>query len=463
MIKEFLVTHTKRIARNILIAQARRIGLSKAQKRLDRLITSAMQRSLTATIERAFERTDAYVWLLRVKSDSSVSQEVTRIENACKDAVRRHNHENRVVVFTDPLRVEVLKERPDKVSLVDNLNKLAKLKPNQFAFAPGVRQRVSDHVLHTMTLNDAEVAQMLIAGATGSGKTLLAVSILTTMALLNSPDKLAMLVIDPKAVDIGNTAIASLPHLAHPVITEPALGVTAIYRLATEMKNRKIAIQEHTARGQRWAIPFKIFCYVDEIGDLVENDSQVTDALAWIAAQGRGLGIHLCLATQRPTVDVIAGGIRANLTARFVGWVRGADESRIATGLPQSGCEDLQGSGMFNLFTRANKQSIQGFFVDLDKDLPGLITRITTSHKASKPAWTLSNLSPTEDLPEEIMQEAKEDNSALYKLVKEKMQAGEEPSLNKLSEMRVELDGKTLGRAQAKELIRRIKEEMGVN
>jgi DNA segregation ATPase FtsK/SpoIIIE-like protein len=463
MIKEYLLGQAKRILRESAGNYLRRFRLSRKQKALDKLIAKAMRRSLTADIEAAFERTDAYVWLLKAKSEASVSQEVTRIQNACADAVKRRNHEEKVIVLVDPLRVEIQKERPDKVYLTD----WKPGKASHFTFSPGVRQRVSDHVVHTMSLDDPEAAHILIAGATGSGKTVLAVNILTTSAMTTPPNKLALLVIDPKAVDIGNTAIAGLPHLAHPVITDAALGVTAIYRLAEEMRNRKAAINEHTVRGQRWAIPFRIFCYVDEVGDLVENDSQVIDAFNWIVAQGRGLGIHLCLATQRPTVDVIAGGIRANLTARFVGWVRGADESRIAAGLPGTGCEDLQGSGMFNLFTRSQK-SIQSYYVDLDKDLPGLVDRIKTLHKASKAAWRISNLSPTEDMPEVIVEEIKaekekEESSHLYTTVKERMMKGEKFSLNALDKLRQELEGKTLGRKQAKELLERIKEEINAN
>lgn len=459
MIKEYLLGQAKRILRESAGNYLRRLRLSKKQKALDKLISKAMRRSLTADIEAAFERTDAYVWLLKARADASVSQEVTRIQNACADAVKRVNHEEKVVVWVDPLRVEIQKERPDKV----NLTSWKVGKSMAFTFSPGVRQRVSDHVCHVMSLDDPEAAHILIAGATGSGKTLLAVNILTTLATTTPPSKLALLVIDPKAVDIGNTAIASLPHLAHPVITDAALGVTAIYRLATEMRNRKAAINEHTARGKRWSIPFKIFCYVDEVGDLVENDSQVVDALNWIVAQGRGLGIHLCLATQRPTVDVVAGGIRANLTARFVGWVRGADESRIATGLPGTGCEDLQGSGMFNLFTRSQK-SIQSYYVDLDKDLPSLVARIKTSHKDSKPAWRIANLLPTEDLPEEVVAEVKgSDESTFYQTVKGRMESGEEFSLNALDRLRFEIEGKTLGRKQAKELLERIKEEINAS
>ena len=460
MLQVFTPEYYEHLASDLTFGMWRRLGMKREQKRLDRLVSKAMRRTLTAEIDKAFERTDAYVWLLQAEDGKSVNQEVGRIQAAVADAIGRQNHEHKVVVHTDPLRVEIQKLRPDKVALSGQLKAILKLPRNTYAFAPGVRQLVSKHVLHTMNLDSPEVAQILIAGATGSGKTQLATSIILTMALLNDPSHLSILIIDPKRVDIGNTDLRRLPHLAHPVITDPGLGVTAIYRLATEMKRRQDDIDACSRVNKRWIMPGRIFCYVDELADLIENDSQVEKALTWIASQGRGLGIHLCLATQRPTVDVVTGHLRSNLPCRFGGWVRGADDSRIITGLPESGLEDLQGSGMFRLFMRSVGVNLQGFYVDLDSDLPGLVDRI----KPGQPAWFIDNLLDTEDMPEAVAEQVKEETDIepdlLFIEALERTRAGQTLSLNELDRMRQQLEGKTLGRPAAKALLARIQEAM---
>lgn len=457
MIQYFTADYYESLAADLTVGAWRRLRQGREQKQLDKLVSRAMRRTLTCEIERAFERTDAYVWLLKAADGKSVTQETGRIQAAVADALGRKNFEQKVVVCTDPLRVEVQKLHPDKVKLTDFVKGLSKLCRNQFTFAPGVRQLVSKHTTHTMSLADAEVAQILIAGATGSGKTQLAISIATTLALLNDPEQLSMLIIDPKRVDIGNTDLRRLPHLAHPVITDPGLGVTAIYRLATEMKRRLDEIDACSRANRRWMMPGRIFCYVDELADLIENDAQVERALTWIAAQGRGLGIHLCLATQRPTVDIVTGHLRSNLPCRFGGWVRGADDSRIVTGLPSSGLEDLQGSGMFKLFLRSVGVNLQGFYVDLDSDLPSLVDRVAPG----KPAWSISNLTDTEDMPEVVAELVKEETAspdALFAEALERTRAGETLGLNELDRMRQRIENKTLGRKQARELLARIKE-----
>lgn len=434
---------------------------SQEQKRLDKLVAQAMRRSLTSEIERAFERTDAYVWLLKAQADRSVTQELSRIESAVRDAIGRKNYEYTVAVYPDPLRVELQKSPPDKVRLT-SLNR-RKISQDAYHFAPGIRQRVSDHVPHIMSLTDPEVAQMLVAGATGSGKTLLAISILVTLAQLNSPSKLSLLVIDPKQVDIGNTDLQRLPHLAHPIITDPALGVSAIYRLATEMKSRLAAIGQCTAKRQRWVMPGRIFCYVDEMQELLENDSQVVDVLAWIAQQGRGLGIHLCLATQRPTVDVVKGHLRSNLPCRFGGWVRGADDARIVTGLPESGLENLLGSGMFKVYTRSQGISLQGYYTD-DADLGVLVDEIVKSQREN-PCWSIESLSATEDVPEEVLELVEEAAQApaeerIMSQVVERMKGGEQITLTKLDEIRKAVEGKGYNRKDGKAVLERAKEMM---
>lgn len=436
----------------------RRRRMSRAQRPLDKLVARAMRHVLHHRIKSAAERTDAYVWSLSTDSDKAISAEVKRILEAVEDGIRHKNYENTVLVKVAPLRIEILKSSPDIVTLREYAKQVKRLEKNKGLFVPGVRQLVSRHELNPLSLLDPRVAHILVAGSTGSGKTMLAVAMLTTLAMLNSPDQWSMLVIDPKKVDIGNTALAKLPHLSHGIITDPTLAVAAVNRLATELERRELEVEEYTKMGKRWNHPHgHIFCYIDELYELTDIDDQVMDTLTWIAKKGRGLGIHLCLATQRPTVDAVDGHLRANLTARFGGWVRGADESRIVTGLPGSGLETLQGSGMFKVFVRDLEVYLQGLLVDLDEHLPGLVEDICKQWGDKRPGFRIGSLRPTERAPESVLDAVADEvtnnwETEVLKQVIAGMRSGLDMKRRDIEKLRKGIDGKGVNQSKADQL-----------
>jgi len=443
----------------------RRRGIkTKLQTEMDKVITKAMARSKHSKIDSAFERTDAYVWLLKADDDKSVSGEVARIEAAVRDALGRVDIASKVKVYTDPLRIEVKKFIPDAIKLTDYVKEIQRMGRDSFIFVPGVEQMVRSHKPYALKLSQPEVAHILAGGSTGSGKTNLAIAVITTLALCNSPEKLSMIIIDPKVVDIGNSDLCRLPHLAHPIITDPKLGVAAIYRLATELEQRKADITACIETGKRWEMPGRIFLYLDELGEVIEEDEEVIDALTWISEIGRGLGVHLCLATQRPTVDTVAGPLRANMPTRFGGWVRSAVESSIVTGLPGSGLEELQGAGMFVAYVRDQPVKLQAFWVDQDVHLPGLVDEVCKSYQGKTSFWKIKSLKPEQKAPETVMdaieEHAEENPTTVFEEALKAARAGTKITKNELDRIRRRVENKSMGRPAAERMMAQINETL---
>lgn len=204
----------------------------------------------------------------------------------------------------------------------------------------------------------ADVARMphlLIAGTTGSGKSVCIHSLLVSLLYRCSPEELRLVLVDPKVVEL--TRYDGLPHLVEPVITESAPAIAALEQAVTEMQTRyswmskagvrNIVGYNQKARAQGKAtLPYKLLV-LDEFGDLIEEDKKTRASLEQnikrLAAKARAAGIHLVLATQRPSVDVITGVIKANIPSRVAFAVASQVDS--VTILGTTGAEDLRGQG----------------------------------------------------------------------------------------------------------------------
>lgn len=195
----------------------------------------------------------------------------------------------------------------------------------------------------------AKAPHMLIAGATGSGKSVGINSVLVSLLYQNAPADLRLLLVDPKRVEFS--MYNGIPHLLCPVITEPDKTISALKWAVAEMERRyqvlseqhKRNIAEYNAANPEEHMPY-IVIVIDELADLMaQAANDVEGAIVRLAQMARAVGMHLIVATQRPSVDVITGIIKANITTRIAFAVASQIDSR--TILDQAGAERLLGNG----------------------------------------------------------------------------------------------------------------------
>lgn len=234
-----------------------------------------------------------------------------------------------------------------------------------------------------VTADLAKMPHLLIAGSTGSGKSV-AINVILTSLLMNClPEQVKLVLIDPKKVELG--MYHDLPHLLTPVVTEPRKAAVTLEKVVAKMQQRyeifaqtgqrnltgynKMATKDPANYEQ---MPY-IVVVVDELADLMmTTGNEVEAAITRIAQMGRAAGIHLILATQRPSVDVITGIIKANVPSRMAFAVSSGTDSR--TIIDQVGAEKLLGRGdMLYLPMGQNKPSrVQGAYI-YDEDVQNVV------------------------------------------------------------------------------------------
>ncbi|MGK0575582.1 DNA translocase FtsK [Macrococcus capreoli] len=235
-----------------------------------------------------------------------------------------------------------------------------------------------------MIMDLAKMPHGLIAGATGSGKSVCINSILVSLLYRNNPNELKLLLIDPKMVELA--PYNDLPHLIAPVITDVKAATESLKWVVEEMERRykifaHIHVRNITAYNQKVSyverLP-KIVIVIDELADLMMMSPQdVEHAIARIAQKARAAGIHMILATQRPSVNVITGLIKANVPTRIAFMVSSAVDSR--TIIDSGGAEKLLGNGdMLYLGNGMNKPiRIQGNYVS-DEEIDAVVQYVKT-------------------------------------------------------------------------------------
>ncbi|MCL5784109.1 MAG: DNA translocase FtsK [Patescibacteria group bacterium] len=229
-----------------------------------------------------------------------------------------------------------------------------------------------------MIVDIDKMPHCLIAGTTGSGKSIMLNAIITSLLFRNSPDELKLILIDPKRVEL--TSYNGIPHLLTPVITEPEKILSSLKWAMAEMDRRyklfqSVGVRNITGYNEMsgfQALPY-IVIIIDELADLMMfAPVEIEDAITRIAQLARATGIHLVVATQRPSVDVITGLIKANIPCRIAFNVSSMVDSRVILDGP--GAEKLLGRGdMLFLPPDASKpMRIQGVFVQ-DGEINNLI------------------------------------------------------------------------------------------
>jgi DNA segregation ATPase FtsK/SpoIIIE, S-DNA-T family len=212
----------------------------------------------------------------------------------------------------------------------------------------------------------------LVAGTTGSGKSGSVNAILSSILLHASPNEVRLVLVDPKRVELNH--YEKIPHLLTPVVTSPRLAANVLSNLIAEMESRYGVMEEARSRNlaelnrvreRNGEAPLPhILCVIDELADLMMiAPAEVEDAIIRLAQKSRAVGIHLLLATQRPSTDIITGTIKVNIPARIAFAVSSQVDSRVI--LDQGGAETLLGQGdmLFRPAGTSKMQRIQGAFI----------------------------------------------------------------------------------------------------
>ena len=231
-----------------------------------------------------------------------------------------------------------------------------------------------------------KMPHLLIAGQTGSGKSVMINTLLSSLLYRNSPSDMRVILVDPKQVEM--TPYQDIPHLLTPIITEPEKTISALKWAVNEMERRYSLLAEvkvrdiksYNGKNPEERMPY-IVIVIDELADLMMIAARDVEALiVRLAQKARAVGIHLVLATQRPSVDVITGLIKANIPARIAFTVASQIDSR--TILDQVGAEKLLGQGDMLLLTpsMSKPKRIQGAWVTDDE-----VNKITDHLRMQRP------------------------------------------------------------------------------
>lgn len=271
---------------------------------------------------------------------------------------------------TSLVGIEIPNEKPQPVFLSDVLP-YAQGGPLECAFG-------RDSEGKPIVVDLAGLPHLLVAGTTGSGKSVLLNAIIMSMLMRSTPEQVRLIMVDPKRVEF--TGYAGLPHLYVPVVTEPRQAASALQWGVTEMERRLKVFEHYKVRdiktyngnvdGGKYAdmenppkhMPYFVIV-IDELADLMMvAGKDVESSIVRIAQLGRAAGIHLIVATQRPSADVVTGLIRANIDNRVALSVDNAINSRII--LDQKGAEQLLGKGDMLVKLRGKKpRRAQGCWV----------------------------------------------------------------------------------------------------
>ncbi|HEY1853366.1 MAG TPA: DNA translocase FtsK [Solirubrobacterales bacterium] len=252
----------------------------------------------------------------------------------------------------------------------------------------------------------AKMPHVLVAGTTGSGKSGCINAILSSILMQATPNDVRLVLVDPKQVELNH--YENVPHLLTPVVTSPRLAANVLSNLIGEMESRygimsqaraRNLVELNRVRQKNGEAPLPhILCVIDELADLMMvAPAEVEDSIIRLAQKSRATGIHLVLATQRPSTDIITGTIKVNIPARIAFAVSSQTDSRVI--LDQGGAEALLGQGdmLFRGAGTSKLERVQGAFITEDE-----IARITRHwSRQGEPEFEDELLETPEDAVEE--------------------------------------------------------------
>lgn len=348
---------------------------------------------------------------------------------------------NKVVSLADDLALS-LKSQSLRVSPIHGKNTIGIEVPNKLREIVSFREILSSDIFKkgqsklTLALGKniagesiiadlTKMPHLLVAGSTGAGKSVSINSMVMSILYKASPKEVKMLMIDPKLLELS--IYEDIPHLVSPVITNPKQAAEALRKMVFEMERRYRLLAEKGARNidsynlnvpDEEQIPY-IVVFIDELADLMFASSrEVEDSITRLAQMARASGIHLIIATQRPSVDVITGIIKANFPARISFQVFSKIDSR--TILDSQGAEQLLGKGdMLMMLPGAKITRVHGAFVTEDE-----IHAVTKFIKAQgSPDYSFFETIPTEPPP--VDEENEDRDDMYYKAIEFGESAGE--------------------------------------
>ncbi|MBW1974217.1 MAG: DNA translocase FtsK [Deltaproteobacteria bacterium] len=301
---------------------------------------------------------------------------INRIVNLANDLTMALKAMSIRIVAPIPGKAAVGIEIPNKRRQLVPIRSIIESNEFQKATQPLTIALGKDTVGRPVVTNLARMPHLLIAGATGTGKSVCLNSILCSLLFRNKPNCLKLLLIDPKRIELS--FYEGIPHLIHPVVTDVKKATQALRWAVSEMENRYELIAETNARniegynkaiakmgenGEYPHMPYVVII-IDELADLMMVASRdVEESITRLAQMARAAGIHLILATQRPSVDVITGLIKANIPSRISFQVSSKVDSRTILDTP--GAETLLGAGdmLFLPPGTAKLQRIHGAYI----------------------------------------------------------------------------------------------------
>ena len=259
--------------------------------------------------------------------------------------------------------VEVPNTRPAKVTLGDVFR--AYPDANDWTLPVGLGKDISGRAVF---FDLSEMPHLLVAGTTGSGKSVMLNGLLTSLLLTTDPRQVKMVLIDPKRVELSQ--FGRVPHLITPVVTDVKKAANALSWAVAEMERRyevleKVGVRSVEGYNDRAEVQMPyVVVVIDELADLMmQAGAKVEDAIIRLAQKARAVGIHIVVATQRPSVDVITGMIKANVPSRIAFAVSSQVDSRVILDSP--GAEALLGMGdmLYKPVSAARPSRVQGAFI----------------------------------------------------------------------------------------------------
>ena len=359
--------------------------IHKQDKNLYRSKAMIIERTLkTFGIQAKVAQVSVGPTVLRFALSVSMGVKVSRIKSLSNDLALALASQTSSVRIEAPIPgtsfvgIEIPNPTPNFVYTKDLITKLTKEKDKyELPLIVG-----KDITARTCIRDLAKIPHLLVAGATGTGKSVAINSLLTGLLMTKSPDEVKFIMIDPK-MGVEMTVYNGIPHLLNPVITDSDAVTSALQWCIDEMMRRyrqlkqvgAKKITEYNSRVGYLAMPY-IIVVVDEMADLMLSTGIDVEArIQRLAQMGRAVGVHLILATQKPTVNVITGLIKANVPGRMAFAVATGIDSRVI--LDETGAETLLGNGdmLYKDQTTPKALRVQGTFTET-KDSENIIKAI---------------------------------------------------------------------------------------